>query len=87
MQMVAAPTLFVVVFALPKGALVEKQVLLHTGRFVVEDEDGDLEVVTQLPTFQEGENIFRLVERCLKLQPRKYRWPSRFNSMGVFTLR
>lgn len=53
-KVVAAPTLFVVVAALPKGALVEKQVVLHTGRFEVKDEYGEVEINTQLPTFQEG---------------------------------
>ncbi|KAI0774189.1 hypothetical protein C8Q74DRAFT_1201149 [Fomes fomentarius] len=38
----SAPTLFVVVPELPKGALVEKQVLVHTGQCNVEDDDGTI---------------------------------------------
>ncbi|KAI0719642.1 hypothetical protein C8T65DRAFT_44647 [Cerioporus squamosus] len=37
-----APTLFVVVSELPKGALIEKQVLVHTGQCDIEDDDGTL---------------------------------------------
>ncbi|PCH41130.1 hypothetical protein WOLCODRAFT_143406 [Wolfiporia cocos MD-104 SS10] len=36
---VPSPTLFLVVPALPKGALVEKQVLMHTGQCMMADED------------------------------------------------
>ena len=35
----AAPTLFVAVRSLPKSALIEKQVLWHTGRCPIADED------------------------------------------------
>ncbi|KAG2757390.1 hypothetical protein P692DRAFT_201843350 [Suillus brevipes Sb2] len=35
------PTLFLVVASLPRGARVEKQVLVHTGEFTVPDEDED----------------------------------------------
>lgn len=35
------PTLFVAVKSLPKGALVEKQILAHTGRCTVLDDDAD----------------------------------------------
>jgi len=49
----STPCLYVAVAALPKGALVEKQVLVHTGRFLVKDEDGELE--TQLLTPTAGE--------------------------------
>lgn len=35
-----APTLFVAVPELPKGALVEKQVILHTGQCDIEEDDG-----------------------------------------------
>jgi diphthine-ammonia ligase len=35
------PTLLIGIPALPKGALVEKQVLIHTGRRLVQDEDED----------------------------------------------
>ena len=36
----STPKLFVVVPELPKGALVEKQVLVHTGQCEAEDDDG-----------------------------------------------
>ncbi|KAI0682865.1 hypothetical protein BC835DRAFT_1409526 [Cytidiella melzeri] len=49
-----APTLFVGVSALPKGALVEKQVMLHTGRFLVY-EDEETEVKTRQPVETTGE--------------------------------
>ncbi|KAH8105926.1 hypothetical protein BXZ70DRAFT_998103 [Cristinia sonorae] len=49
------PTLYLVVAALPKGALVEKQVLVHTGKILLEDEDGDLE--TRLFTPVVGEEV------------------------------
>ncbi|KAF8914026.1 hypothetical protein CPB84DRAFT_1758186 [Gymnopilus junonius] len=39
------PTLFLVVKELPKGALVEKQVHLHTGRFQVLEEGDDEEMI------------------------------------------
>ncbi|KAL4242079.1 Diphthine--ammonia ligase [Abortiporus biennis] len=48
------PTLFVVVSSLPKGALVEKQVSVHTGRFIIEDEDGDLVNQASTPTYSQG---------------------------------
>jgi hypothetical protein len=41
LQRDATPTLFLVVRGLPKGALIEKQVLYHTGRGVSVDDDGD----------------------------------------------
>lgn len=49
-----APTLFLGVPALPKGALVEKQVVLHTGRFMVPDEDGDVEARSLDPLVTQG---------------------------------
>ncbi|KAJ7228530.1 hypothetical protein GGX14DRAFT_613390 [Mycena pura] len=51
-----APTLFLVVESLPKNALVEKQVLMHTGRVSVPDEDDDGELVVQnrTPNFKQG---------------------------------
>lgn len=39
------PTLFVVVKELPRNARVEKQVLYHTSRCLVEDEDEDLPIL------------------------------------------
>ncbi|KZT12538.1 uncharacterized protein LAESUDRAFT_638886 [Laetiporus sulphureus 93-53] len=41
-KVASAPTLFLVVSALPKGALVEKQVLLHTGQYLLPDEEDEL---------------------------------------------
>lgn len=40
-QEAGVPTLFVAVQSLPKGALVEKQLLSHTGRCLVADDDAD----------------------------------------------
>ncbi|KAF4574969.1 hypothetical protein EYR36_006323 [Pleurotus pulmonarius] len=48
-----APTLFVVVKALPKGAQVEKQVLYHTGRFTTTDEDEEVVSKLEEPKFEE----------------------------------
>ncbi|KAJ7590852.1 hypothetical protein C8J56DRAFT_1134729 [Mycena floridula] len=50
------PTLFVAVKSLPKNALVEKQISLHTGRFLLPDEDdGELAVQTRTPRFNQAE--------------------------------
>ena len=45
--------------SLPKGATIEKQVVLHTGRYTVRDEEGIEEVVVGEPTFQTGKRLFR----------------------------
>ncbi|CCL99449.1 uncharacterized protein FIBRA_01467 [Fibroporia radiculosa] len=49
-----AAILFLTVSALPKGALVEKQVLLHTGQCSLEDEDGEMVLQHLVPEFQQG---------------------------------
>ncbi|KAI9001096.1 hypothetical protein BD414DRAFT_452111 [Trametes punicea] len=49
------PTLFVVVTELPKGALVEKQVILHTGQCDVEDDDGTMVRRSVLPYYEQGQ--------------------------------
>ncbi|KAF9818346.1 hypothetical protein IEO21_02861 [Rhodonia placenta] len=54
----SASILFVTVPALPKGALVEKQVLLHTGRCLVPDED-DVVIRSVSPSFQRGDQMGR----------------------------
>jgi hypothetical protein len=47
--------LFLSVRALPKGALVEKQVLYHTGRgFSAVDDEGDTTPVAYLPVYETG---------------------------------
>lgn len=47
------PTLFIVVKALPKGAMVEKQVLLHTGRCeVVDEDDGEMSIQDRPPVYE-----------------------------------
>ncbi|THV08413.1 hypothetical protein K435DRAFT_832898 [Dendrothele bispora CBS 962.96] len=55
----AAIKLLVAVKSLPKGALVEKQVLVHTGRILVPDEDEesseDLVLKTVTPSLQRGD--------------------------------
>lgn len=55
-QDASASILFVTVPALPKGALVEKQVLLHTGRCLVPDED-DVVIRSVSPSFQRGTSV------------------------------
>jgi len=45
------PTLFITVRGLPKGALIEKQVLYHTGRGCAADEDGDTAPVSCPPIY------------------------------------
>lgn len=58
LQDAKSPTLFVAVASLPKGSLVEKQVLLNTGRFEVLDEDGDKELKVLTPKVETGESPF-----------------------------
>ncbi|KAJ7765005.1 hypothetical protein DFH07DRAFT_1015601 [Mycena maculata] len=54
----AAPTLFLVVKDLPKNAIVEKQVVLHTGRVSIPDEDdGELAVQKRTPIFEKGDHL------------------------------
>ncbi|KAJ7180235.1 hypothetical protein C8R43DRAFT_1093586 [Mycena crocata] len=51
-----APTLFLVVPRLPKNALVEKQVMLHSGRVSIPDEDdGELTDRARTPNFDQGD--------------------------------
>lgn len=52
-QELNTPTLFVVVKELPRDALVEKQVLSHTGRVLVKDDDDELDE----PTWQSREPV------------------------------
>ncbi|KAJ7044475.1 hypothetical protein C8F04DRAFT_587609 [Mycena alexandri] len=53
----ATPTLFLVVERLPKNALIEKQVMLHTGRVSIPDEDdGELVIQTRAPCFEQGDH-------------------------------
>ncbi|KAI0677159.1 hypothetical protein C8Q78DRAFT_1065776 [Trametes maxima] len=52
----SAPALFVVVPELPKGALVEKQVILHTGQAdVVDEDDGTVVRRNVEPLYETGE--------------------------------
>ena len=57
-QDVRAPTLFVVVPELPRGALVEKQVLVHTGQCDIEDDDGTLVRRNVEPFHEQGRILF-----------------------------
>ena len=58
-----ACTLFIVVNELPKGALVEKQVVMHTGRIrKVDPDDGENTLESHRPVFSEGELLFDLVK-------------------------
>ncbi|KAL1946894.1 hypothetical protein VTO73DRAFT_14998 [Trametes versicolor] len=49
-----APTLFVAVPELPKGALVEKQVMLHTGQCDIEEDDGTVIRGAAVPSHETG---------------------------------
>ncbi|KAF9653401.1 hypothetical protein BDM02DRAFT_3135608 [Thelephora ganbajun] len=51
------PTVLVGIPSLPKGATTEKQVVVHTGRYTVKDEEGIEEVVVGEPAFQTGESL------------------------------
>jgi len=51
-----AAVLFIVVSALPKGALVEKQTVLHTGRCLMPDED-DMVMRSITPIFKRGDRM------------------------------
>ncbi|KAH9977937.1 hypothetical protein BGW80DRAFT_1435618 [Lactifluus volemus] len=67
----ATPTLFLTVKGLPKDALIEKQVLHHTGRGCTVDEEGDIAPVSCPPiysseTFAEAEVEVRYEVTCLK---------------------
>ncbi|TRM67665.1 hypothetical protein BD626DRAFT_479464 [Schizophyllum amplum] len=49
------PSLFVAVKALPKGALVEKQIFVHTGRCAIRDEeDGEITMENRQANFETG---------------------------------
>ncbi|KAF9534194.1 hypothetical protein CPB83DRAFT_803923 [Crepidotus variabilis] len=48
------PTIYITVKELPKGALVEKQVLQHTGRVRILDDDGSEIVEHRKPQFEQG---------------------------------
>ncbi|KAG2013521.1 hypothetical protein CC2G_010422 [Coprinopsis cinerea AmutBmut pab1-1] len=48
------PSLSIVVDSLPKNAQVEKQVLFHTGRCEIIDEEGEAVVETKMPAFSEA---------------------------------
>ncbi|KAI0832334.1 hypothetical protein BC628DRAFT_1406822 [Trametes gibbosa] len=50
-----ATALFVVVPELPKGALVEKQVMLHTGQCEIVEDDGTVVRGAVVPSFESGE--------------------------------
>ncbi|KAF8812566.1 hypothetical protein BYT27DRAFT_7160154 [Phlegmacium glaucopus] len=52
-----SPTLFLVIKELPKNAVVEKQVLLHTGRCLVDD-DGGMTLQQRIPSFEQGDSLF-----------------------------
>ncbi|KAJ6598927.1 hypothetical protein DFH09DRAFT_18918 [Mycena vulgaris] len=57
-QSSAAPTLFLVVERLPKNALIEKQVMLHTGRvFIPDEDDGELVLQNRTPIFEQGDHL------------------------------
>ncbi|KAG2156182.1 hypothetical protein DEU56DRAFT_906354 [Suillus clintonianus] len=80
-----APTLFLVVASLPRGARVEKQVLVHTGNFTVPDED-DEDTFTQIsraPDFLSGDIDAKTVA-AVASRPSVLNWQvSRFDVSGT----
>jgi len=58
-----SPTVFLQIKDLPKNALIEKQVYIHTGRVKGIDEWGDEFIQNVLPSFQEGE--LKLEHECI----------------------
>ncbi|KAI5830420.1 hypothetical protein K523DRAFT_381775 [Schizophyllum commune Tattone D] len=51
------PSLFAAVKALPKGALVEKQIVVHTGRCAIRDEEDDeITIESRKATFKSGKS-------------------------------
>lgn len=53
------PTLFLVVKDLPKDALVEKQVLFHTGRCMIPDEDdGEVSLQSRHPIYEQSMKLY-----------------------------
>ncbi len=53
-----ACTLFIVVKELPKSAMIEKQVVMHTGRiYKVDPDDGTICVESRRSVFSEGEAL------------------------------
>jgi hypothetical protein len=69
-----ACTLFIVVNELPRGALVEKQVVMHTGRIrKVDLDDGGITLESHRPVFSEGE---LLLFDMAKLEQTDWIWRS-----------
>ncbi|KAI9466868.1 hypothetical protein BJY52DRAFT_1110889 [Lactarius psammicola] len=65
----STPTLFLVVKDLPKGALIEKQVLYHTGRGFAaddDDEDGEIAPMSHLPLY--GSDVFAEAETDIRYE-------------------
>ena len=60
------PTVFAVVSELPRGALVEKQVLIHIGRFEFEGDDDDEPTVRRdvAPLYSEGAPSIPNTSQC-----------------------
>lgn len=55
------PTLFLVISSLPRNARIEKQAIMHTGRFMVDDEDGQT-IIEPEPSFARGASENQNVE-------------------------
>ncbi|KAH7916170.1 hypothetical protein BJ138DRAFT_1169482 [Hygrophoropsis aurantiaca] len=51
------PTLIVAVKSLPRDARIEKQVLIHSGRCMVADEDGELTTQSKTPSYAEDDLV------------------------------
>ena len=76
------PTLFVVIKALPKEALIEKQVFLHTGRCSITSEDYTSMQLRE-PIFEQGlVSVIGCIELTLIEVDRSFR-PCRWSSIAV----
>ena len=56
--------MFLGVPSLPKGAAIEKQAILHTGRYVVRDDEGIEEGLAGEPTFHTGKRLTILLDHA-----------------------
>jgi diphthine-ammonia ligase len=68
-----SPTLFVIIKALPKEALIEKQVFLHTGRCSIIDED-EISIQPREPIFEQGLVFVLSILRLLTSNDRSFRF-------------
>ncbi|KAG0709763.1 hypothetical protein DFH29DRAFT_1012164 [Suillus ampliporus] len=81
------PMLFLVVASLPRGARVEKQVLVHTGCFTIPDEDDEdtFTQISRIPEFLSGDiHVERTTVATTSTTPSVLNWQvSRFDVPGT----